>query len=26
MLYVDPVPSVPAKEADPVKAESRDAA
>lgn len=26
MLYVDPEPSVPAKEADPVKAESRDAA
>jgi ATP synthase protein I len=26
MLYVDPVPSVPAKEADPAKAESRDAA
>lgn len=26
MLYVNPEPSVPAKEADPVKAESRDAA
>ena len=26
MLYVDPVPSVPAKGADPAKAESRDAA
>jgi ATP synthase protein I len=26
MLYVNPEPSVPAKEADPIKAESRDAA